>query len=202
MIITSRLPVSRIASSAWVEPVTLQTTMVAKKIPDSVSAPWARAPGTRYSSLRLVPAEGEPGVAVLPLSPDLCAPEMGGQALQRVDWAGTERERVAREVIERHQALPGTPRIMVWASSARRRADPMPDLVASRLEHDSRGPSRGESSDAMSDIAGRSHRVTGRRPGQHHQRFRPRPDRPQRWSAHLPRLWLDFEHALKPSLQA
>src|SRR5262249_6282357 len=52
----------------------------------------------------LVAAVGQPGVAVLPLGPDLRAAEVLGQPVEPVHGAGSERQRVAVEVVERHAA--------------------------------------------------------------------------------------------------
>jgi hypothetical protein len=46
---------------------------------------------------RLVAAVREPAVAVVALGPHARAAEMGGQAVERMDRRGPERERLARE---------------------------------------------------------------------------------------------------------
>ena len=66
-------------------------------IDTSVSQPWASASATRYSSLRtLLPPKAMPGVAVLPLRPDLdAATQRRAEARQRVDRRRAEQQRDA-----------------------------------------------------------------------------------------------------------
>ena len=54
----------------------------------------------------LVAAVGQPGVAVLPLGPDLGAAEVGGQPVEPVHRAGAEQQRVAVEAVEVHGRAP------------------------------------------------------------------------------------------------
>ena len=76
----------------------------------------------------LVAAERDPGVAVLPLGPDLHpAAEVGAEARQRMDGRRTERERIALEVVEISRLRHGTNRTMPHRYRAGRAttADPL-----------------------------------------------------------------------------
>jgi hypothetical protein len=69
-----------------------------------VSAPCARASGTRYSSLRtLFPPNASPELQSSRLA-QLCAPpSVRGQPLQRMHRARAEHQRIPREISQRHQ---------------------------------------------------------------------------------------------------